>query len=351
MASSKIDVSGLTLNAKEAESTSEAVFEKVFMDPQLSQIHDIVTGVSMKQQIVFIANLAIGGEAFTGCTPAEQDSLVLTEKFWDPVLIGGRFTHCANDLNQLLKLFRRAQRATPDFFDRIGSEEIGILVARIVDSIMRSITAKVWFSAKNAAVQPAGDFTIAGFNAGLWNQFDGLWEQIFADAAVPVYTITENAGATYDLQELLAGESLNIFQAMYNLADSRLLSDPDAQILVTRSIWDNYLTLTETKEFNGGITTRLDNGQMTMNYRGIPIVMKDDWDRNIVEYQNDLTVTVLPHRALLTTPSNIPIATLSERDMDTLESWYEKKDKSNIVDYAYFLDAKFGEAYLAVAAY
>jgi len=348
---SKIDVSGLTLNAKEVESASEAVFEKVFMDTKLSQVHDIMSGVSMKEQIVFIANLAIGGEALSGCTPAEQDSLVLTEKFWEPALVAGRFTHCANDLNQLLKIFRRAQKANPDFFDRIGSEEISILVARIVDSLSRSIDAKVWFAAKNAAIQPGGDFTIVGFNAGIWDQFDGLWEQIFADADVPVYTITENSGVTYVLQALAAGESLNIFQGMYGVADSRLLSDPDAQILVTRSIWDNYLTLTETKEYNGGITKRLDNGQMAMNYRGIPIVMMDAWDRNILEYQNDLTVTVLPHRALLTVPSNIPIATLNESDLSNLESFYDKVTKSNYVDYAYYLDAKFGESYLAVAAY
>lgn len=348
---SKIDVSALSLNAKEVESVSEAVFEKVFMDTQLSQIHDIMSGISMKEQIVFIANLAIGGEALSGCTPAEQDSLVLTEKFWEPALIAGRFTHCANDLNQLLKIFRRAQKATPDFFDRIGSEEIGVLVARIVDSLTRSIDAKIWFAAKNAAVQPAGDFTVAGFNAGIWNQIDGLWEQIFADSDVPVYTIAENSGTTYALQVLADGESLNIFQSMYEKADSRLLGDPDAQILVTRSIWDNYLALTETKEYNGGITKRLDNGQMAMNYRGIPIVMKDSWDRNIADYQNDLTVSVLPNRALLTTPSNIPVATLNQSDLSTLDSFYDKVTKSNYVDYAYYLDAKFGEAYLAVAAY
>jgi len=347
----KIDVSALTLNAKEVESASQAVYEKVFMDTQLSQVHDIISGVSMKEQIVFIANLATGGEALSGCTPAEQDSLVLTQKFWEPALVAGRFTHCANDLNQLLKIFRKAQKANPDFFDRIGSEEISILVARIIDSLTRSIDAKVWFSAKNAAVQPAGDFTIAGFNAGLWTQFDGLFEQIFADASVPVYTIAENSGATYALQALTAGKSLTIFQEMYKKADSRLLSDPDAQILVTRSIWDNYLELTETKEYNGGITTRLDNGQMAMNYRGIPIVMMDSWDRNILEYQNDLTVTVLPHRALLTTPSNIPVATLNSSDLTNLDSFYDKVTKSNYVDYAYYLDAKFGESYMAVAAY
>lgn len=348
---SKIDVSALTLNPKEAQEISEAVVEKVFVQGELNQVHDVQTGVSMNEQIVFVDNLEVGGEALSGCTPAEQDGLTMTQKYWTPALIAGRFSHCANDLNKLLKIFRRAQRVEPDYYDRIGSQEMGLLMAKITDSLKVSVSAKAWLSDTTAAIQPGGNFTIAGFNGGLWNQFDGLWKQIFADAAVPRYTISENAGATYVLQELAAGESLNILQGMYESADSRLLGDPDAQFLVTRSIWDNYLALTETKEFNGGITTRLDNGQITMDYRGIKIVLMNEWDRTIRKYQDDLTVHFRPHRAVLTTPMNIPIATLSESDLQNLESFYDRKDKTNYVDYGYFLDAKFLESYMAVAAY
>ncbi len=77
----------------------------------------------------------------------------------------------------------------------------------------------------------------------------------------------------------------------------------------------------------------------------------NEWDRTIRKYQDDLTVHVLPHRALLTTPGNIPIGTLSESDMDSLESFYDKKDKTNIVDYGYFLDAKHLESYMSSVAY
>jgi len=345
------DVSGLDMNPEEAQDVSEIVVEKVFVQGELNQVHEVHKGIQHKKQIVFVDNLGVGGEALTNCTPAEQDGLVFTEKFWDPALIAGRFTHCANDLPQLLKLFRKAQRVEPDFYDRQGSQEMGILMAKIIEALKVSVSAKAWLSDTAAAVQPGGNFTIAGFNAGLWDQFDGLWKQIFADADVPKYTITENAGATYVLQALAAGESLNILQGMYEGADARLLGDPDAQFLVTRSIWDNYLTLTETKEFNGGITTRLDNGQIAMDYRGIKIVLMNEWDRTVRLYQDDLTVHFRPHRALLTTPSNIPLGTLSETDLQNLESFYDKKDKANYVDYGYYLDAKFGESYMAVAAY
>lgn len=347
----KFDVSGLTLNNEEASEVSKAVIEKVFIQGELSQVHDIETGVQHGKQIVFIDNLGVGGEALTGCTPAEQDGLTITEKFWTPALVAGRFSHCANDVAQLLKLFKKAQRVEPDFYDKEGSEEMQILTAKIIDALKVSISAKVWLSDTASAIQPGGNFTIVGFNAGLWNQFDGLWKQIFADGTIPAYTITENAGATYVLQALTAGKSLTIFQSMYENADARLLGDPSAQFLVTRSIWDNYLALTETKEFNGGVTTRLDNGQIKMTYRGIPIVLMNEWDRTIRLYQDDLTVHFRPHRALLTTPANIPIGTLNEDDLQNLESFYDQKDKTNYVDYGYFLDAKFGESYMASVAY
>lgn len=347
----KFDVTALTLNPLEAQDVSEAVMEKVFVQTEMSSIHNIETGVQMKSQIVFVDQLEVGGEALTGCTPAEQDGLTFTQKYWDPALIAGRFTNCAADLNNLFKLFRKAQKANPDYFDKTGSQEMGMLMTKIVDSLKVSINAKVWYGDTAAAVQPGGNFTIAGFNAGLWNQFDGLWKQIFADADIPVYTIDANNGATYDLQVLPDGKSYEIFKGMYELADPRLLGDSERQFLVTRSIWDNYLAYLESTQKNGGITSVLDDGRTVMQFRGINVVLMNEWDRLQNKYQNDGTVVYQPNRALLTTPDNIPVATLSESDLSSLESFYDQKDKTNIVDYSYFLDAKFGESYMAVAAY
>jgi len=347
----KFDVTGLTLNPLEATDVSEAIVEKVFVQTEMSAIHNIETGVGMKSQIIFVDQLGIGGEALTGCTPAEQEGLTFTQKYWDPALIAGRLTNCAADLNKLFKVFKKAQKANPDYFDKTGSQEMGMLMAAVVESLKVSINAKVWYGDTAAAVQPAGDFTITGFNAGLWNQFDGLWKQIFADGSIPVCTISENSGATYAAQVLAAGESYNIFKEMYKKADPRLLGDSENQILVTRSIWDNYLTYLEATQANGGVTEVLEDGRTVMKFRGINVTLMNEWDRLQNLYQNDLTVVYLPNRALMTTPDNIPVATLSEQDLQSLESWYEKKDKTNIVDYSYFLDAKFGESYMAVAAY
>lgn len=348
---SKINVAALSLNAQEVTEVSKAVTELAFIMNDLGLINTIQTGISMKEQIVFVDNLDVGGEAFTNCTPAEQDGLTMTEKFWDPALIGGRFTHCANDLNQLLKIFTRAKKANPDYFDRIGSEEMGMLLAKISDAIKVSVFAKSWFGDTAAAVQPGGNFTIAGFNGGLWNQFDGIWKQIFADAAVPRYTITENSGATYVLQELAAGESNNILRALYQNADTRLRGHADVQIVVTDSIWQNYYDYLEDTQKTGGVIEILEGGKQALKYRGINVINEPEMDRIIRKYQDDLTVHFLPHRAIMTIPDNVPIGTLSSDDLETLKSFYYEYGLSNIVDYAYFLDAKFGEAYLASVAY
>jgi hypothetical protein len=348
---SQIDVAALTLNPEEETDVSQAVFEKTFVTGELADVHDIQTGIQHKQQIVFIDQLDVNGEAFTGCVPVEQTGLTLTEKFWDPALIGGRWTHCAEDLDQLTKLFKKAERANPDHFDRIDSEELGIVMTRIMQSMKTSVGAKAWLSDKAAAAQPGGNFTASGFNAGLWNQIDGLWQQIFADGNIPVYTISENAGASYAAQELSVDEGQTILRQLYENADSRLLGEVDAQILVTRSIWDNYLITTENTQGQGGIIERQENGVTKLDFRGIPVKRMDDWDRTIRKYQDTTTAWYRPHRALLTTEGNIPLGTLNESDLETLTSFYFQKDLSNIMDVAYYLDAKFGESYLASAAY
>ena len=347
----KINVAALSLNTEEVQDVSQLVHERVFIQGELSDVHDVITGVQHDQQAVFVDSLDMGGEAMSGCTPVEQGQLVLTEKVFTPKLIAGRFVHCANDLNQLLKLFRKAQRVNPDHFDRIASQELAILMVKISEAIKTSVHGKVWFGDTAAAVQPGGNFTINGFNAGLWDQFNGLWQQIFGDAAIPRFTISENAGVTYVAQALAANKARTIFQTVYADADSRLIGSDDAQFIVTRAIYENYMITLEEKQGNGGIITYLEDGTTSLSYRGIPIKVDYEMTRKIEEFQDDLTVHFRPHRCLLTVPSNIPFATLSEGDLTNLESWYEKKDKTNIVDYAYYLDAKHGESYLSSVAY
>ena len=351
MATAKFNVTGLTLNAQEAENVSQVIVEKAFKTGRLTDNYDIQTGISHDQRIVFLAKMGISGKALTACTPAEIASIVFTQKTWTPKLVAGRFTHCQNDENQLFKILKQASNVYPDWFDRTQSRELQLVTALILMSMEESIPAKAWFSDTAADLHSGAGVFSTGTDLALWNQFNGLWKQIFADSDVPVFTITENANATYVLQALPDNEGLNILKEVWLGADTRLRSHTDAKFYVTGEIYDNFYATVEDKEFGGGIVKTLLDGRQILSYRGIPVYKELIFDDVIERDQDDGTVFNIPHRCVLTIPQNIPFGTLSTSDLESLRSFYVEKDNASIIDFGYFLDAKFGETYLLSAAY
>ena len=86
-------------------------------------------------------------------------------------------------------------------------------------------------------------------------------------------------------------------------------------------------------------------------YRGVDIYRVVNWDETIRTYFDNGTKWNLPHRALLTTPDNIPIGTPSTEMLGSLDSFYDRKDKKNYVDAEIMVDIQLLEDYMAVAAY
>jgi hypothetical protein len=349
---SLIDISELTLNPEEAHEIGQLIIERAFEQGPLSDIHDIETGIQYKQQIPFAGRLADSLKKAEGCTPNPGSGVALTEKFWDPEIFDSRWIHCAADLNKLLKLFKKAQKINPDFYDQIDSEAMGVIYALIDQMLMETLPIKIWFSDKTADVFADGGVFKAGTDLDLYNVIDGLWKQIFAEATVANrVTITQNAGATYVLQALPADAALGYLTLVMNLADSRLLADGTMELLVTRSIADNYRNTLRTKTIGAGFVEITENGRPELYFDGIKLKVMFDWDRFIDASQNNGTKRNLPHRIVLTVPANIPVGTLSTADLATLDAFYDRTLKSNIVDVAFSLDTKLLEDYMMCVAY
>lgn len=351
---SKLDVSGLTLNTEEAREIGEAILEAEFVQGILSEDHEIVTGIEHKKQIPFVGKISDSLKVASGCTPNEGGVLTFSEKTWDPVKMDSRFTHCADDLNNLLKIFRKAQKVNPDFYNRVDSPELGLVAARIGTMLREVLPIKVWFSDTAADTVANAGVLKNGTDKTLYNMFDGLWKQIFAAiTAGSTYhvNISANEGNSYVNQALSADAGFDILEAMYLAADERLREDPDAEFLVTRSIADNYRSTIRTDTKGAGFIERMENGTPVLMFEGIPVKVKYEWDRHIKAIEDNGTIYNVPHRALLTIKENIPVGTLSESDFDEIDSFYDKTLKSNIMDVALSLDAKFLETYMAVAAY
>lgn len=353
----KLDLAGLTLNEREQEDVNKAVFERTITGGSLADSHEIETGIDMKTQIVFVGTLADVGVKITGCGFTDGGQTIpLTEKFWDPVLVGGRLVHCARDTNSLLKLFKRAQKVNPDYFDAENSEELGVVIVALETAMKKMLNRLVWFADKTADDIAGGGVYVNGTNMDLFTPFDGLFKQMFAE--IPAgqknnVVITKNSGISYVAQELAGDEALTILRKMYKaqkpVMHQAKRDGATLKFYLTRDLAENYedtledksivFTLQETKE-----------GMSSLRYRGIEIEIRDDWD-GYIALQDNGTVINLPHRGVLTFKENIPVSTVNESDLDTIESFYDKKDKTNIMDFALMLDAKLIEKDLAVIAF
>lgn len=347
---SLINVAGLTINPDESRDISKLIIERELVNSELSEIHEIELGITHKMQIAFAGRMVDSLKKAVGCVPNTGSGVTMSEKFWDPAIFDSRWEHCAADLNGLLKLFQKAQKINPDFYDRIDSQEMGVIYS-LVEAMMRdTIPVKVWFSNKAAI---AGDFK-AGTDLALYNVIDGLFKQIFAEITVAssnYVAITQNAGASYAAQVLPVDAALDYLTKVVNARDSRLAEDPNAIILATRSIVDNYRNTLRTKTIGAGFLEVLENGKTQLYFDGIKVVTMYVWDRNIKGLLDNGIKLDKPHRIVLTTPSNIPVGTTSVDDFETLTSFYDQYRKSNVLDVAFSLDAKHLESYMTVAAY
>lgn len=348
---SLIDTADLTLNPQEALSASEAVFEAVYAKPQLADVHSVQTGIQMKTQIPFFGRLGLVGKASSGCTPnSSAEKVNLTEKYWDPALIDYRLTHCQNDIAQLFKLWKKSRIANKTW-EEVDNEQMAFITDRGVDATLESILRISSFGDKLADNVADGGYITAGVDPAYFTMINGLFQQIFADAAIVRYTVAENGLATKALQLALASDTaIQALRYMYNNIDSRAFEATGLTYQMTRSLWNNWSDYLEDKSLVFSLD-RAEQGSTKSSYRGIPIIVRNDWDRNIVAYNNLGATYLYPHRAILTPIGNIPIGTSDEESMKSMDSFYDKVTKSWYLDAAWYLDAKLLEEYMIAVAY
>lgn len=347
--------SGFSFNPEELKEWSQVINELTFADPELNSIHQIDQGIKHDKQIVFAGRMGLMGKAVTGCTPNDVTGISLTEKTWTPVFEDFRLPHCAADVDTQDKLINQMARMNPDYFNVIeGSQSVvgNYLVAVVIDGFKENLLRKIWFSDTAADTVANGGVLTNGTDKGYFDTFDGLFKQIFTEVSPANVSIAKNGGVSYAAQELASGEAIAILKEMYNKADSRLLALADKKFYVTRTIWDGYLNDLEDIQNSGAGNTMInEDGQMTLRYRGVEVVNMEIWDRVITAYEDNGTTYNLPHRAVLSTPDNLRVGTLSDGDFGTVDAFYDRKDRTNYVDGVYSIDAKFLETYKAVVAY
>ena len=355
---SLIDLSStpLTMNEQEALNANEAIFEKVYAKPALTDAHLIATGIQMKTQIPLYGHFGMVGKKSTGsCAVMEETHTSLaTEKFWEPMLIVFRLTHCQEDIDQLFKMWKRAQSALATWED-MANEQVAFLSDRTVDAMLEAILRITSFADTTENVVGSGGNLTAATTITYFTMLDGLWAQLIAAVAagtVPRHTIAENGGASYAAQDNLAADRcLKVMRDMYEQIDTRARLAGGMAFQMTDSLYKNWLAYLEDKSLAFTLE-RTEKGKVTnMEYRGIPIIVRYDWDRNIRTSFDTGSAWYLPHRVLLGPISNIPIGTSDKTDLDSMDMFYDRTTKKHHIDAAFYLDCKLLEEYMAAVAY
>lgn len=351
---SAVNIGSLTLNPQEATDVSMAVFEKTYAKPELSAAHDVRTGIQMKTQIPIFGQLGTVGKVSSGCTPNAAGVIPTTQKYWDPALIDFRITHCEGDVSQLFKLWKR-NRIALNTWEDVDNEMLAFIADRAVEAAANAILRISSFGDKAAALASGGGVLTAGTDLGFFTMIDGLWKQIFTaktgGTLTAYHEITENALSTKTAQLALGDDSAQkAFNALYSLIDPRVYSMDSLVYEVTRSVFTNWQDYMETKSI-GFTLDRTENGSTKWSYRGIPIIVRDDWDRNIRAFEDNGTTYNKPHRVILAPLGNIPLGTSDTESLTNFDSFYDKVTRQHYIDVAFYIDAKVIEEYAIGVAY
>lgn len=356
-----IKLSDLTLNTEEARESSELVFEGLYVKPELAEVHDVQTGVEMDKRIPILGQFGLVGKLHAGScasnTSAEQ--IPTSEKTWVPKLIEFRLIHCEDDVPNLMKFWKKA-RVAAGTWEEVNNEMMQFIIDTAMDATLESILRIADFADTDAS--PIGDATgdeqlTVGVDKTFFNMLDGMWKQIYTfqagASAAEMYrhVISENAEATKVAQlDLAADAALLAFRAMYNKIDPRAFKSGQLTFQITRTLFNNWQDYLEDKSIVFQLD-RTETGATKFSYRGIPIIVRHDWDRNILSYFDNGTIYQLPHRAILTDLMNIPVGTSDEESMKTLKSHYDPITKKHYLDVAYKIDMKILLEFAMAVAY
>lgn len=334
----------LTLNIQEATEDSDLIKVNPWVSPEVTRVHGVQTGVPVDKYIPILGQFDDIGEEDPGnCgTNSFDDPLPVSEKKWQPKLISARLSLCVDEIPARLKFWVGQQKASKRW-EEISNPLKQFILDRTGEAVKRSIIRISDFGDTEAAdVDNSGYFT-AGSKTSLFTMVDGIWKQIFNDAAgdgeVARIIIEENSATTKALQLALDNETAyETFKALVVNLPPEAMGNLNA-IQCTKTLWDNWVAYVENKA--GAYRPELlQDGTTKETFRGFPIIVRPDWDRLIKKYHDLGGTYYLPHRAIMTDINNIPIGTSDSESFNALDSFYVKKDKKHYTDVAYKIDSK-----------
>lgn len=299
--------------------TTDIFYKPTLTAPALSEMFTIDQDIKFQKQYNLVTQLDKIVKPFTGCGTSPNSNIqnitnttVTTKEFqmyegWCKTDFTDQLSGIYNNLAQEWLKTGEAQ------FDPAGTPIDKVIMTVLKDSMQRDIFRRVSFA--------AGDSSDADYN-----QFDGLWTRTIDSSGASNYCV-RRAGSSI-AGALSAGNALTHLETAYAQSDVLLKNNPNKKFFVTRSIWDNYYN---SLIGNGSVTEaafgNLQKGLSTLTYKGIPVIAVDLWDEFLGETDNPLYTGTQRNLIMLTVKENHILGVENGADLNTIDSWFEKKDQ------------------------
>lgn len=340
----KQQLENLKLEPENLASIKDAVQETFYNDEDFSSFVNIQK-VKEKDPIALLGEMEMVGKKGGGCDPTyEEKGIANSQKRWE-----------FGQWEIPVKICYEAIKGTIGEYSLKTGTAIGDLTSTdfmtiFADVLQRAMEQMIWrfgwLGDKEAALAGEGGGKLtAGLDVSNFNVCDGLFKRIFTATATKHTAIAANSETTAALQISAlrkSGAATTLVDTILMDADTRIVDDSDAVLLMTRSLAD-ALTYDLKKTYHDIMPwEKLFDGFEVATYNGVKIARVGIWDRMIKAYEKGETTINLPHRAVFCNPKHLMIGTDADNLISDLDIWFDQKERRNYL----YATGKIGTALL-----
>lgn len=340
----KQQLENLKLEPENLASIKDAVQETFYNDEDFSSFVNIQK-VKEKDPIALLGEMEMVGKKGGGCDPTyEEKGIANSQKRWE-----------FGQWEIPVKICYEAIKGTIGEYSLKTGTAIGDLTSTdfmtiFADALQRAMEQMIWrfgwLGDKEAALAGEGGGKLtAGLDVSNFNVCDGLFKRIFTATATKHTAIAANSETTAALQISAlrkSGAATTLVDTILMDADTRIVDDSDAVLLMTRSLAD-ALTYDLKKTYHDIMPwEKLFDGFEVATYNGVKIARVGIWDRMIKAYEKGETTINLPHRAVFCNPKHLMVGTDADALISDLDIWFDQKERRNYL----YATGKIGTALL-----
>jgi len=313
---------------------NRSIIEPIFMGQDYMQYMEVLPNIKGTTVIDKFNQLGKITKAFTnGAFSAEADADKGSTITITPSRVEAEVEFRANELFNKMK--GQLMRGQHDFDNVDGTIVKNILLDLIGQGVKADFNRQVWL----------GDVDSANADYGIYS---GIFQAANDGGATELNTITGMTQAEDAV--LAAGNGVKILQGLYDAASPELLEAGNHVFFVSGDIADDYMASTlESSGYAAAGYGALVNGVPQLTYRGIPLVVRRDWDVHIAAdfaNINGSGAANETYRAMLTTRDAFVVGT--DFDENSVEQWYSQDNKAYRFRVSYMVGVALKDAKLAV---